>query len=72
MNLPEQLETIRQRTLGNLSYIGEWHSHINDDTQKSLDDKKLHDAIIDYNRNNCLPGCMMIVGENGFSIYIGE
>ena len=72
MNLPEQLETIRQRTLGNLSYIGEWHSHINDDTQKSLDDKKLHDAIIDYNRNNCLPGCMMIVGKNGFSIYIGE
>lgn len=72
VNLPEQLEAIRQKTLGNLSYIGEWHSHINDNTQKSLDDRNLHDAIIDYNHNNCLPGCMMIVGANGFSIYIGE
>ncbi|MBD5401304.1 hypothetical protein HDR58_00685 [bacterium] len=72
MNLPEQLEAIHRKTLGNLSYIGEWHSHINDNTQKSADDQKLHDAIVDYNHNNCIPGCMMIVGSNGFSVYVKE
>lgn len=72
INLPQQLEFIHRITLGNLSYIGEWHSHPNDNTQKSTDDETLHHAIVEYNRENCIPGCMMIVGAKGYSIYIDE
>lgn len=72
INLPQQLESIFKITLGNLYYIGEWHSHPNDSTQKSQDDEILHHAIVEYSRENCIPGCMMIVGAEGYSIYIDE
>ena len=71
-NLPESLEYIYKTTLDNLTYIGEWHSHTSADTQKSEADKELHKAIVDYNRENCLPGCMMILGTDNFSIFIDE
>ena len=69
-NLPENLEYIYKTTLDNLTYIGEWHSHTSADTQKSMDDEELHKAIVDYNRENCLPGCMMILGTDNFNIFI--
>lgn len=69
-NLPESLEYIYKTTLDNLTYIGEWHSHTSADIKKSMDDEELHKAIIDYNRENCLPGCMMILGTDSFSIFI--
>ena len=47
-------------------------SHPNANTQRSTDDIKLHRAIVDYNRENCLPGCMMILGTDNFSIFIDE
>lgn len=72
VNLPERLKYIHETTLDNLTYIGEWHSHPSANTQRSKDDVKLHKAIVDYNRENCLPGCMMILGTNRFSIYIDE
>lgn len=72
LNLPQQLKFIQKVTFDNLTYIGEWHSHPDDNTKKSTDDEMLHHAIVDYNRRNCLPGCMMIVGESGYSIYIDE
>lgn len=71
-NLPDRLRSIRKITLDNLTYIGEWHSHPSGNTQKSADDLKLHEAIVCYNRGNCLPGCMMILGSNNFSIFIDE
>ena len=71
-NLPERLKYIQETTLDNLTYIGEWHSHPSANTQRSTDDVKLHEAIVGYNRENCLPGCMMILGSNNFSIFIGE
>lgn len=71
-NLPERLDDIYKTTLDNLTYIGEWHSHPSANTQKSMDDEKLHRAIVDYNRENCLPGCMMILGTDNFSIYLNE
>lgn len=71
-NLPERLKYIQETTLDNLTYIGEWHSHPNGNTQKSADDVKLHEAIVSYNRGNCLPGCMIILGNNNFSIFIDE
>ena len=70
--LPERLEYIRGTTLDNLTYIGEWHSHPSTNTRRSTDDIKLHKAITNYNRENCLPGCMMILGSNNFSIFIDE
>lgn len=71
-NLPERLKYIHETTLDNLTYIGEWHSHPSANTQRSTDDVKLHKAITGYNRENCLPGCMMILGTDNFSIYIDE
>ena len=71
-NLPQQLEFINRTTVDNLTYIGEWHSHLNVNTQKSMDDKKLHAAIVSHNRENCIPGCMLIIGERGYSIFIEE
>ena len=71
-NLPESLEYIYKTTLDNLTYIGEWHSHPSVNTQRSADDVKLHKAIVGYNRENCLPGCMMILGTDNFSIFIDE
>lgn len=71
-NLPEKLEVIHNVTSKNLTYIGEWHSHPNDNTAQSCDDEILHEAIIDYNRELCRPGIMMIVGANGYNIYLGE
>ena len=71
-NLPERLKYIQETTLDNLTYIGEWHSHPSSNTQRSTDDIKLHEAIVDYNRENCLPGCMMILGTDNFSIFIDE
>lgn len=71
-NLPERLKYIHETTLDNLTYIGEWHSHPSSNTQRSTDDIKLHRAIVDYNRENCLPGCMMILGTENYSIFIDE
>ena len=71
-NLPERLKYIHETTLDNLTYIGEWHSHPSVNTQRSADDVKLHKAIVGYNRENCLPGCMMILGTDTFSIFIDE
>lgn len=71
-NLPERLDDIYKTALDNLTYIGEWHSHPSANTKRSADDVKLHKAIVDYNRENCLPGCMMILGSDNFSIFIDE
>lgn len=71
-NLANRLNFIYETTLDNLTYIGEWHSHPDSNTQRSADDIKLHKAIVEYNRENCLPGCMMILGTNNFSIFINE
>lgn len=71
-NISQLFVLIGVLTLDNLTYIGEWHSYPSANTQRSTDDVKLHKAIINYNRENCLPGCMMILGSNNFSIFIGE
>lgn len=57
-------------TIGNLTYIGEWHSHPTDSTNPSDDDKKLLNAITDYAFTQSSPGCMMIVGDTRFSVYL--
>lgn len=71
-NLSKKLKDISETTIDNLSYIGEWHSHPNDITIQSVDDKKLMISIVDYNRTNSSPGCMIIVGETHISVYLEE
>lgn len=67
----KNVERIEKITAGNLTYIGEWHSHPNSCTFQSADDKKLLKSISSYTKvNQCSPGCMIIVGENNYSIYL--
>lgn len=70
--LSKKLNDISEITIDNLTYIGEWHSHPNDNTNQSTDDKKLMDSIVDYNRTNSSPGCMIIVGETHISVCLEE
>lgn len=70
--LSKKLKDISEITIDNLSYVGEWHSHPNNNTNQSADDKKLMDSIVDYNRTNSSPGCMIIVGETHISVYLNE
>lgn len=68
--LYEKVCEIEDITIGNLTYIGEWHSHPNDLTLPSDDDRKLLHYIADYAFSQSSPGCMMIVGESHYSIYL--
>lgn len=66
----EKICEIEDATVGNLSYIGEWHSHPTNSTSPSNDDKTLLQAIADYSFTRGAPGCMMIIGENHYSVYL--
>ena len=68
--LLQKISKIEDITAGNLGYIGEWHSHTNDFTGQSHDDKILMKSIVEYNAALSCPGCMIIVGETHFSVYL--
>lgn len=68
--LLEKMKKIEDITAGNLGYVGEWHSHPNDCTRQSQDDKMLMQSIAEYNATQSCPGCMVIVGESHFSVYL--
>ena len=69
-DLPEKVQEIFNRSAENLYYIGEWHSHPNSNIAISNDDKILLQAIVEYNQARCLPGCMIILGNDKHSIYL--
>lgn len=66
----EEVCKIENITIGNLTYIGEWHSHPTNSTFPSTDDRKLLQSIADYTFTQSSPGCMMIVGESHYSVYL--
>lgn len=68
----ENVSKIEDVTVGNLTYVGEWHSHPTTSTQPSRDDVVLLKSITDYTRAHGNPGCMMIVGEQNYSLYLGS
>lgn len=68
--LYEKICEIEKITVGNLTYIGEWHSHPTDSTNPSNDDRKLLHAIAEHTFTQSSPGCMMIIGDSHFSIYL--
>lgn len=68
--LYEKICEIEKITVGNLTYIGEWHSHPTDSTNPSNDDKKLLHAIAEYSFTQSAPGCMVIIGDSHYSVYL--
>jgi len=68
--LLQKIREIEDITAGNLVYVGEWHSHPNDSTGQSQDDKSLMKSIVEYNATQSSPACMIIVGETHISIYL--
>jgi len=69
-DLLRKIREIEDITVGNLGYVGEWHSHPNNFTGQSEDDKILMKSIVEYNATQSCPGCMVIVGETHFSVYL--
>lgn len=64
--LAERLREIERRTLGNLSYLGEWHSHPNGTgTMPSTDDAKLFTWIQENTVLDGRPAVMVIAGQRG-------
>lgn len=61
---------IENITIGNLCYVGEWHSHPAISTQPSSDDRVLLKAISDYAFGRGNPGVMLIVGEQNYSVFM--
>lgn len=68
--LLERINDIEETTIGNLTYIGEWHSHPTDTTGLSPDDKRLITSITEYTTSQSSPGCMIIVGETHIAVYL--
>lgn len=68
--LLDRISKIDETTIGNLVYIGEWHSHPTASTQASKDDLILLASIKEYTRLYGTPGVMLIVGEEKYSLYI--
>lgn len=68
--LLEHISRIEECTIENLTYIGEWHSHPTASTKASSDDMVLLKSIRDYTRSWGNPGCMLIVGEGNYTLYI--
>ena len=66
----EAVTKIEDLTIGNLCYVGEWHSHPTADTEPSRDDRTLLQAISDYAYLRGNPGIMVIVGDQNYSVFM--
>jgi proteasome lid subunit RPN8/RPN11 len=64
--LPNELAMIEEATLGNLGYVGEWHSHPKGrGTRPSEDDVRLFGWLTDEMAASYQPPVMLIVGHAG-------
>jgi integrative and conjugative element protein (TIGR02256 family) len=71
--LAEQVNEVERRTAGNLSYVGEWHSHPDGaTTRSSTDDQKAFAWLSQHMAQAGLPALMIIVGQQNQATYIGE
>lgn len=68
--LKNQIQHIEKVSVGNLYYIGEWHSHPNNNTNASADDRALLKSIAEFTNTECNLGVMIIVGEDNCRVYI--
>jgi hypothetical protein len=72
--LSEQSQTIQKQTLGNLEYVGEWHSHPNgcSTNQSATDELAMADICSEMSLAG-MPGLMLIVGQSGaHTFHIGN
>ena len=69
--LQDELKAIRERTAGQVGYVGEWHSHPDGaDVCMSPTDAVLLGTVAYEMRTDGWPGVMMIVGTGGsFAFY---
>lgn len=72
--LAEQAHIIQERTLGNLEYIGEWHSHPNGCSTEQSDTDEVAMADISSEMSLAgMPGLMLIIGQSGaHSFHLGN
>jgi proteasome lid subunit RPN8/RPN11 len=71
--LPERANAISETTAGNVSYLGEWHSHPDGcGTTASNDDRRLLEFLSSVMSKDGSPGIMAIIGEKSFSLYIQD
>ena len=70
--LPAAVKETEERTAGNLTYVGEWHSHPDGATLfPSQDDVKAFAWLSDNMRTAGLPPMMAIVGQDGhMAVYV--
>lgn len=72
--LSEQAQVIQEQTLGNLEYIGEWHSHPNgcSTDQSPTDEVAMADICFEMSLAG-MPGLMLIVGQSGaHTFHVGN
>jgi hypothetical protein len=72
-NVLEQLEECHRRTHRMVSYVGEWHSHPpgHSNAPSAVDDILLGKLALQLSQDG-VPALMVIVGENGFGVSLGE
>jgi Prokaryotic homologs of the JAB domain len=63
--LRDAVLSIEEKTLGHVTYVGEWHSHPHGvSANPSSDDLKAHLWLQEYMNAESLPAVMVIIGEN--------
>ena len=71
--LRKKHEEIQKRSLGELYYVGEWHSHPDGGgTRLSNDDKKVLVWLSDEIKKEELPAFIIIAADKGFGIHFSE
>ena len=71
--LQQTVEEAEKRTLGQVGYIGEWHSHPDGyDVRPSEDDSKAYAWLLSYMHLEGLPSLMLIVGENNHFCLVND
>ena len=64
--LRERVQAVEEMTLGQVGYVGEWHSHPDGySTMPSPDDMTAYAWLIDHMHTEALPAIMLIVGSEG-------
>lgn len=70
--LQMRLEGIKENTLGQLDYVGEWHSHPSASTKPSNRDADLFQWLSDYRRADGVPALMAIVASKTSRWIVGD
>lgn len=64
--LRQSVERVQEQTLGQIGYVGEWHSHpARCSTHPSPDDLTAYGWLAEHMHAEALPALMLIAGDNG-------